>query len=47
MKLLIVDDNKAVRTTLKLVLAKEFDQIVAVGDPRCFNRTMWTLFCLT
>ncbi len=34
MKLLIVDDNKAVRTTLKLVLAKEFDQIVAVGDPR-------------
>ena len=34
MKLLIVDDNKAVRTTLKLVLAEEFDQIVAVGDPR-------------
>ena len=34
MKLLIVDDNKAVRTTLKLVLAEEFDQIVVVGDPR-------------
>jgi len=34
MKLLIVDDNKAVRTTLKIVLAPEFDHVAAVGDPR-------------
>ena len=34
MKLLIIDDNMAVRTTLKLVLAKEFDEIVTVGDPK-------------
>lgn len=33
MKLLIVDDNRAVRTTLKLVLADTFDEIAAVGDP--------------
>lgn len=33
MKLLIVDDNKAVRTTLKLVLADTFDEIATVGDP--------------
>ena len=34
MKLLIIDDNVAVRTTLKLVLAKEFDEVVTVGDPK-------------
>ena len=34
MKILIIDDNPAVRATLKLVLADEFDQIAAVGDPR-------------
>ncbi|MDE5875263.1 MAG: DNA-binding response regulator [Muribaculaceae bacterium] len=34
MKLLIVDDNKAVRTALRLLLDKEFDEIVAVGDPQ-------------
>lgn len=33
MKILIVDDNIAVRTTLKLLLAPEFDQVAAVGDP--------------
>lgn len=33
MKLLIVDDNASVRTTLKLVLASEYDSIAAVGDP--------------
>lgn len=33
MKLLIIDDNSAVRTTLRLLLAKEFNEIVAVGDP--------------
>lgn len=34
MKLLIIDDNMAVRTTLKLVLSKEFDEVVTVGDPK-------------
>ena len=34
MKVLIVDDNAAVRTTLKMVLAGEFDDVVAVGDPK-------------
>ena len=34
MKILIIDDNPAVRTTLKLVLAGEFDDIAAVGDPQ-------------
>lgn len=34
MKILIIDDNPAVRTTLKLVLAGEFDEIAAVGDPQ-------------
>lgn len=34
MKLLIIDDNAAVRTSLKIILAKDFDQIAAVGDPR-------------
>lgn len=33
MKLLIVDDNAAVRTTLRLFLAREFDEVAAVGDP--------------
>ena len=33
MKILIVDDNISVRTTLKLLLAPEFDQVAAVGDP--------------
>ena len=34
MKLLIIDDNMAVRATLKLVLTKEFDEVVSVGDPK-------------
>lgn len=34
MKLLIIDDNAAVRTSLRMILAKDFDQIAAVGDPR-------------
>ncbi|MBD5322285.1 MAG: response regulator [Bacteroides sp.] len=34
MKLLIIDDNSAVRTTLKLLLSSEFDKVVTVGDPR-------------
>lgn len=33
MKLLIIDDNKAVRTTLRMVLASDYDRIVTVGDP--------------
>lgn len=34
MKILIIDDNPAVRTTLKLLLADEFDEIAAVGNPQ-------------
>lgn len=33
MKLLIIDDNKAVRTTLRMVLASDYDRIVTAGDP--------------
>ncbi|MDO4334221.1 MAG: response regulator [Bacteroidales bacterium] len=33
MKLLIIDDNAAVRTSLKVVLSDVFDEIMAVGDP--------------
>lgn len=34
MKILIIDDNTAVRTSLAMVLDDIFDRIVAVGDPR-------------
>ena len=34
MKILVVDDNPAVRSTLRLILSDEFDEIVASGDPR-------------
>ncbi len=34
MKILVIDDNPAVRATLKIVLGNEFDEVVAVGDPR-------------
>lgn len=34
MKLLIIDDNSAVRTSLKLLLGEEFENIVTTGDPR-------------
>lgn len=34
MKILIIDDNPAVRTSLRLVLDGVFDEIAAVGDPR-------------
>ncbi len=34
MKVLIIDDNAAVRMSLKMVLADEFDEILALGDPR-------------
>lgn len=33
MKILIIDDNTDVRSTLKLILADEFSEIVATGDP--------------
>lgn len=33
LKLLIIDDNAAVRTSLKVVLSGVFDEIMAVGDP--------------
>lgn len=34
MKIVIIDDNKSVLRTLKLLLAPEFDQIVTMTDPR-------------
>lgn len=34
MKILIIDDNPAVRTTLRLLLADQFDEIAAVGNPQ-------------
>lgn len=34
MKLLIIDDNAAVRTSLKLLLSDHFDEIATVGDPQ-------------
>lgn len=34
MKILIIDDNPGVRSTLNLILADEFDDITAAGDPR-------------
>lgn len=34
MKLLIIDDNVAVRTSLRLLLSDHFDEIAAVGDPQ-------------
>lgn len=34
MKVLIVDDNAAVRSTLKLLLGNEFDEVAAIGDPK-------------
>lgn len=33
MKVLIIDDNSAVRTTLKLLLSKRVDEVASVGDP--------------
>lgn len=34
MKILIIDDNPAVRATLKIVLGNEFGEVVVAGDPR-------------
>lgn len=34
MKLVIIDDNAAVRTTLRLLLTEDFDQVLTVGDPK-------------
>lgn len=34
MKILIIDDNKSVLRTLKLVLAPEFGQVVAMNNPK-------------
>lgn len=33
MKILIIDDNKSVRISLKMVLSNEFDSILTIGDP--------------
>lgn len=33
MKILIIDDNQAIRSTLKLVLASRFSDVLTVGDP--------------
>ncbi len=40
MKLLIIDDNAAVRTTLRLLLSKEFDEIATIGDPKLIPAVM-------
>ena len=34
MKILVIDDNPAIRTPLKLLLSKRFSQVAAVGDPK-------------
>ncbi len=34
MKILIIDDNKAVRMSLEMVLGGEFDSILTIGDPK-------------
>lgn len=34
MKILIIDDNKSVRMSLKLILGSEFDSILTIGDPQ-------------
>ncbi len=34
MKIVVVDDNPAVRTALRLILGNEFGEIVTSGDPR-------------
>lgn len=34
MKILVIDDNQAIRVALKMVLADEFGQVAAVGDPK-------------
>lgn len=34
MKILIIDDNKAVRMSLEMVLGDEFDRILTIGDPK-------------
>ncbi|MBD5357022.1 MAG: response regulator [Bacteroides sp.] len=34
MKVLIIDDNPAVRTTLKLLLSDVFEEVATVGDPQ-------------
>ncbi len=33
MKILIIDDNQALRTALRLVLSAHFDDVVTAGDP--------------
>jgi two-component system response regulator len=34
MKILIIDDNKSVRMSLRLVLGSQFDSILTIGDPK-------------
>lgn len=34
MKILIIDDNKAVRMSLEMVLGSEFDSVLTIGDPK-------------
>ncbi len=34
MKILIIDDNAAVRTTLRMLLADRFSEVVTVGNPQ-------------
>lgn len=34
MKILIIDDNKAMRMSLEMVLGSEFDSVLTIGDPK-------------
>ncbi|MDE6267218.1 MAG: response regulator [Muribaculaceae bacterium] len=34
MKIVIIDDNPGVRSTLRLILEDEFEEVVTTGDPR-------------
>lgn len=42
MRLVIVDDNAAVRATLKLLLDNEFEELVAVGDPKLIPALLYS-----
>lgn len=42
MKVLIIDDNAGVRTTLKMLLSDVFDKVTAVGDPQLIPALLQT-----
>ena len=37
MKILIIDDNISVRTTLQILLENEFEEVEAIADPTMIN----------